>query len=96
MREINNYCFISIDLLVKLFPKYYKIFQKYNIIWVLICRKKFESFKYLECYVRDENKFKQTEKKNQTHPENKIDKQFSFTDDRRGLHQQHYHNQARR
>ena len=34
-------------------------------------------------------------KEKQTHPENEINKQFSFTDDRPELHQQHYHNQAK-
>ena len=40
---------------------------------------------------------RQTRKKNekQTHRENKIDEEFSFTDDRRGLHQQHYQRQAK-
>ena len=61
----------------------------------------FETFEDLECYVHHVNKFKlwkskqEKTKEKQTHLENKIDEQFSFTDDRRGLYQQHYHNQAK-
>ena len=41
----------------------------------------------------EEQAKKKKEKK--THPDNKIDEQFNFTNYRRGLHQQHYHKQAK-
>ena len=34
-------------------------------------------------------------KEKRTHQENKIDEQYNFTDDRRRLQQQHYHNVAK-
>ena len=59
----------------------------------------FETFEDLECYVRDVNKFKlwksKQEKRKKSNPDNETNEQFSFTDDRRGLYQQHYHNQAK-
>ena len=62
----------------------------------------FESFEELDNFVRDMNKFKiwkskqDKKKEKQIHPDNEIDEQkFNFTDDRRGLHQQHYHNEAK-
>ena len=38
---------------------------------------------------------KKTKKVKLTHSENEIYEQFSFTDDKRRLHQQHYNNQAK-
>ena len=58
------------------------------------------TFEDLKCYVCDVNKFKiwkskqEKKKENQKRRENEIDEQFNFTDDRRGFHQKHYHNQA--
>ena len=52
-------------------------------------------------YVSDINKLKiwkskqEKKKERQTHPDNEFDEQFSFTYDKRGLYQQHYHNQAK-
>ena len=61
----------------------------------------FESFEELDNFDRDMNKYyllknKQEKKKEkQTNPEIEIIKQFNFTADKRGLHQQHYHNQEK-
>ena len=60
----------------------------------------FESFEELDNFVRDMNKFKiwkskqDKKKEKQAHPDNEIDEQFIFKDDKRGIHQQHYHNLA--
>ena len=59
----------------------------------------FKTFKDSYNFVRDKNKFKiwkiKQEKKKAKHPENEITEQYNFTDDKKGLHPQHYHNQVK-
>ena len=60
-----------------------------------------EFFKELDYFVCDINKLKlwmnKQEKKKEilTHSDNEINEQVDFTDNKRGLHQQPYHNQAK-
>ena len=61
----------------------------------------FKSFEELDNFVSDINKFKlwknkqEKKKEKQKYPENEINEQFNFTDDKRGIHQKHYHNPAK-
>ena len=61
----------------------------------------FNTFEELELFINDMNKYKhwksKQEKKKEkvNHQDNQTDNQFSFTNDKRGLHQQAYHYQAK-
>ena len=61
----------------------------------------FDTFEDLEKFVHDMNKYKnwkskqEKKKEKQTHLDIEVNEQFSFTDDKRGLHQQAYHNEAK-
>jgi hypothetical protein len=61
----------------------------------------FSTFEELEFFVHDMNKYKnwkskqEKKKEKQTHQDIEINEQFTFTSDRRGMHQQAYHNQAK-
>ena len=61
----------------------------------------FDTFEDLEIFIADMNKYKkwkskqQNKKEKPTNEDTEIGEQFTFTEDRRGMHQQAYHNQAK-
>jgi len=61
----------------------------------------FDTFEDLEAFIADMNKYKkwkskqEKKKEKQTHLDIEVNEQFSFTDDKRGMHQQAYHNEAK-
>ena len=61
----------------------------------------FDSFEDLEGFIADMNKFKkwksklEKKKEKPMNDETEVVEQFTFTDDKRGMHQQAYHNQAK-
>ena len=62
----------------------------------------FDTFEDLEAFIADMNKYKkwkskQEEKKKEKpiNDDTEVVEQFTFTDDKRGMHQQAYHNQAK-
>ena len=61
----------------------------------------FDTFEDLEIFIADMNKYKKWKSKQEkkkekpTNDDTEIVEQFTFTEDRRGMHQQAYHNQAK-
>jgi len=58
----------------------------------------FDSFEDLEIFIVDMNKFKKWKSKQEKKKEktdDTVEEKFEFTNDRRGLHQQEYHNRAK-
>ena len=61
----------------------------------------FDSFEDLEGFIADMNKYKKWKSKQEKKKEKPMNddtevvEQFTFTDDKRGMHQQAYHNQAK-
>jgi hypothetical protein len=61
----------------------------------------FDSFEDLELFIADMNKYRkwkskqQNKKEKPTNEDTETGEQFNFTEDRRGMHQQAYHNQAK-
>jgi len=61
----------------------------------------FENLEDLEIFISDMNRFKKwkskqiKKKEKPINTDNEVVETFNITDDKRGLHQQHYHNQAK-
>ena len=61
----------------------------------------FDTFEDLEIFIADMNKYKKWKSKQEkkkekpTNDDTETVEQFTFTEDRRGMHQQAYHNQAK-
>jgi hypothetical protein len=61
----------------------------------------FDTFEDLEAFIADMNKYKKWKSKQEKKKEKPMNddtevvEQFTFTDDKRGMHQQAYHNQAK-
>ena len=61
----------------------------------------FDSFEDLELFIADMNKYRKWKSKREkkkekpTNEDTETGEQFTFTEDRRGMHQQAYHNQAK-